>query len=308
VEAADTTLFACFPNDTGKVRIVNSLAECKSSETGMSWNIQGPTGPQGPVGADGSTGMTGATGPAGPQGEPGVITPELELLLGDLQDRIFALEEGGVGGGVGSGAKRVFVTSGAYAPTEAPVCDPFDPYCVPSDGSFNSFADADVICRDAAMNAGLTDGIPGSPVYLSWLSTLELKEMSFPTSPSVRFNRSTFPYISTDVFGTVIANNWDDLTDGSLITPIEDDEFGNRRPDIGVWTGTHDDGSPTGCDCDSWSSNPEPQLPCEYSNPSAPPPPLIAATLGDSTASDFNWTSIEISSCSAPHALYCVEQ
>lgn len=80
--AADGALYACFPNDGGRVRIVSSLAECRSTETGVSWNVQGPSGPQGeqgpqgPVGPIGPTGATGETGPQGPQGEQGPVGPQ----------------------------------------------------------------------------------------------------------------------------------------------------------------------------------------------------------------------------------------
>ena len=79
-QTADSILYACFPSDGGRVRIVPSMSDCRSKETAVSWNVQGPqgdqgpqgeTGPQGPVGPQGETGLQGDTGPAGPQGAPG---------------------------------------------------------------------------------------------------------------------------------------------------------------------------------------------------------------------------------------------
>src|SRR5918995_921759 len=83
VQAQTTTVNACWPNDTGRVRFVASLAECKDNEMAVSWNVQGiqgppgPVGPQGPTGPQGPQGATGATGPQGPQGDPGLSGVEI---------------------------------------------------------------------------------------------------------------------------------------------------------------------------------------------------------------------------------------
>lgn len=59
-------IHACYSNNTpllgngsGAVRIIDSAATCKSNETAITWNQQGPAGSQGP---------TGPQGPAGPGG------------------------------------------------------------------------------------------------------------------------------------------------------------------------------------------------------------------------------------------------
>ena len=39
----------CYQTRTGQLRIVNDLAECRSSETPISWNIIGPQGPAGAI-------------------------------------------------------------------------------------------------------------------------------------------------------------------------------------------------------------------------------------------------------------------
>ena len=46
----------CYGNTTGILRVLSSGDTCRSSETSISWNQQGPAGPQ------------GATGPQGPAG------------------------------------------------------------------------------------------------------------------------------------------------------------------------------------------------------------------------------------------------
>ena len=80
-QTADSVLYACFPSDGGRVRIVQSTSECRDTETAVSWNVQGPqgetgaTGPQGPRGEQGPMGPQGEIGPIGPQGIPGIAGP-----------------------------------------------------------------------------------------------------------------------------------------------------------------------------------------------------------------------------------------
>jgi flagellar basal body rod protein FlgC len=62
------------------VRIVPSMSDCRSTETAVSWNVQGPQGEQGPQ---------GPTGPAGPPGE-GVLEP-LELYVDCAVDSLKAM-------------------------------------------------------------------------------------------------------------------------------------------------------------------------------------------------------------------------
>jgi hypothetical protein len=68
----------------GELRVIDSAASCRSTETELSWNQQGqkgdpgPAGPAGPAGPKGDTGPTGPkgdTGATGAQGEPGPAGP-----------------------------------------------------------------------------------------------------------------------------------------------------------------------------------------------------------------------------------------
>jgi hypothetical protein len=101
---AEDAVYACFPNDSGRVRIVSSLEECKDTEQSVELNVQGkdgtscsvtdaeggalvtcedgtnqfiadgapgPQGPAGAVGPDGPQGPPGEQGPKGPEGPPG---------------------------------------------------------------------------------------------------------------------------------------------------------------------------------------------------------------------------------------------
>lgn len=76
--AGDSALIsACTNNETGAVRVTTQA--CRSSESALSWNQQGPTGAKGevgPTGATGATGPAGETGPQGPEGPQGVQGPQ----------------------------------------------------------------------------------------------------------------------------------------------------------------------------------------------------------------------------------------
>lgn len=65
---------ACVQTVSGNLRIVANIADCKSNETSLVWNIAGAPGAQGPAGPQGAPGPQGPAGPqgeVGPQGAPG---------------------------------------------------------------------------------------------------------------------------------------------------------------------------------------------------------------------------------------------
>jgi hypothetical protein len=72
------TIRACYNNNSGEVKIVESSDDCKNNETFLEWNSTGPQGEPGPAGPQGETGPQGPQGepgPAGPQGDPGPQGP-----------------------------------------------------------------------------------------------------------------------------------------------------------------------------------------------------------------------------------------
>jgi len=71
VSISAQTISGCADKNTGSLRRIIPPAVCKSSETLVSWNIQGQTGPQGLQGSTGPIGPQGVAGPAGPQGPTG---------------------------------------------------------------------------------------------------------------------------------------------------------------------------------------------------------------------------------------------
>ncbi|EJK55631.1 hypothetical protein THAOC_24620, partial [Thalassiosira oceanica] len=111
--------------------------------------------------------------------------------------------------------KIVFVTSERY------------------NGNLGGLAGADARCQERAKAAGL------SGTFKAWLSDRT-------TSVSQRFDRD-FDYAAffrTD--GVMVANDWSDLTDGSLLGAIDRDEFGNTVGANFAWTNTDTGGTQEG--------------------------------------------------------------
>ena len=67
----DKTITVCADKKTGVLHL-KTRGRCKSSQTRVSWNRQGPQGPSGVQGPTGLQGPAGAAGPAGAQGRAAV--------------------------------------------------------------------------------------------------------------------------------------------------------------------------------------------------------------------------------------------
>src|SRR3989344_6210456 len=177
-----------------------------------------------------------------------------------------------------SSYRRVFLTSNSYT------------------GNLGGLIGADAKCQSRADLANL------GGTWKAWLS-------DSTGSPSSRFDLS---YIQANkpyklLNGTTIANNWSDLIDGSLTSPIKVDEKGITQtvdPSIGtlVWSNTYETGivkptSPVGGtrqDCNNWTS----------SSHSAP-----YGEIGLYDRANSNWTGFSNTFCdSANVRLYCFEQ
>ncbi len=123
--------------------------------------------------------------------------------------------------------KTVFVTSAAFK------------------GNLGGLTGADAKCQAEA--DGPASIVP-SGTYLAWLSDVF-------DSPDIRFTKSSHPYILSD--GTKIAEDFTDLTDGSILHAINIDPTGKRLRSERFWTGTNPDG--TAADypqtCDGWEAD-----------------------------------------------------
>lgn len=156
--------------------------------------------------------------------------------------------------------KLVFVTSNTYT------------------GNLGGLSGADEKCQQLADNAKL------GGTYKAWLS-------DNTGSPSTRFNKYDYYYILIN--GTIIARSWNDLTDGSILAPIDTDEnknlvtdyaFSNTNPD-GGW------GTDWDYECENWSA-----AVGSYAN------------IGSTTATNDDWTFYNYVGCSRSSHLYCFEQ
>jgi len=152
-------------------------------------------------------------------------------------------------------------------------------------GDLGGVAGADALCQAAASNAGL------SGTFLAWISS------NAANDPESRFAQSLGPYVLVD--DTILADNWSDLTDGSLDAPIDLDEFGSPRSGT-VWTGTASDGtvvlggSQAGSACLGWTTNVG-----GFTE---------VGLVGSTSESDFNWTANGSGACIFSNGLYCFEQ
>jgi len=105
-------------------------------------------------------------------------------------------------------------------------------------GQFGGLAGAHAQCSLMAGNAGLS----GS--FKAWLSTTN-------TGPANFMTRASAAYYRPD--GVLVANNWADLTDGSLANPIVVTETGQLRSGSITMTGkTTANGYPPASQCVSW--------------------------------------------------------
>ena len=149
-----------------------------------------------------------------------------------------------------------------------------------STGNLGGVAGADEECQNRAEGAHL----PGT--YMAWIS-------DDASSPSARFLlKSNGPYWLVD--RSVVANNWADLTDGSLATIIFVTETGFFPGQfLGVWTHTRPDGTAGGvgdAHCRNWHD---------------------AGAKGDygwSGMDDSTWTENNVSDCFLLRRLYCFQQ
>ena len=78
-------IHGCYTKSGGSLRVIDaSVTSCKSGETELDWNVQGPAGPKGdtgPPGPAGPTGPAGQTGPQGPQGPAGTPATALRAVM-----------------------------------------------------------------------------------------------------------------------------------------------------------------------------------------------------------------------------------
>jgi hypothetical protein len=194
--------------------------------------------------AAGEGGATGAAGRAGSAGGAAgaCVDGETRCVSGAAQqfcrDGVWSPAVNCVlacfGKACGMAPRRVFVSSQTFI-----------------GGTLGGLAAADAACQQLAGAAGLQG------TYLAWLS-------DDTGSPASRFPRDVGPYLLVD--NLIIANNWQELTSGTLRSPIEETEFGASPPTtpsgcpgapVSVWSDTASDGTLADplASCDDWSNS-----------------------------------------------------
>ena len=153
------------------------------------------------------------------------------------------------------------------------------------DGDFGGISQADTICNSLAQSAG----IDNTGTFKAWLSDAN-------TSAKDRLTHSNLPYKL--VSGETIADNWNDLIDGTISHIINVNEDGTvyiPAGYAGVWTATKFNG-------DKYSIYPQDY--CGWwSND------FGLGIAGLLTSTDSSWTNAQHSWCdSQSGSFYCFEQ
>jgi len=145
-------------------------------------------------------------------------------------------------------------------------------------GGFGGTSGADTFCAGRASAAAL------SGTFKAWLSVTG-------DGPTTRFTQSAVPYRLVD--GTIVANDWSDLTDGTLAHAINLDESGAAVASAEVWTSTTIAGAPiTSNNCS------------DYVNATG----SVSGICGTTSATGGTWTNSSTPACNSPLRLYCFEQ
>ncbi len=149
-------------------------------------------------------------------------------------------------------------------------------------GNLGGLAGADDKCQ--AQADGPASIVP-SGTYLAWLS-------DGTDSPSTRFTKSTHPYMLPD--GTKIAEDFADLTDGSILHTINIGPTGKPLGLQKIWTGTNADGTTAQSfmTCNGWMD--------PYVNAKG----IVGSTVQTGTL----WSSYQHDRCKRSHKLACFQQ
>jgi hypothetical protein len=224
----------------------------------------GNTGAKGEPGAAGAVGGIGNTGVKGEPGIPGMTGPQgtaanavdaICVALGSIAGCDLEAKLSHVF------PKLVFVTSTLQ------------------NGNLGGLEGADDICQGLAVD----QSIPG--VFKAWLS-------DSTGTPATRFIHASLPYALVD--GTVIADSYTDLVDGTIQNPVNMNEVGAVVSNSTlVFTGTNFDGHPLpdrSRECMDWATDDG------------------LGFIGSTIVRNSAWTQYIPSSCALTYALYCFEQ
>lgn len=280
VVGIDAAVHLCVNKDTKIAKVLGSKKACKIKTPKNKWKYirldntaprDGAVGPVGPPGTDGigctvedEGGGTGTVscGAEGMSSSLSVVKGDvlagavqtLQQQLAETIQRTQNLEDN-------FSVRLVFVTSTRY------------------NGNLGDLDGADDKCQEAANNANLLG------TFKAWLS-------NSTDFASTRFTKWPGRYVLAASTSTVIANSWDDLTDGTLQNAINVDENGQAIDQGRVWTSTNTDGTgSTFSRCTDWSN-----------------PTTGSGGSGQLVFMDSRWTSVSGFHCSELLHLYCFQQ
>jgi hypothetical protein len=146
-------------------------------------------------------------------------------------------------------------------------------------GNLGGLVGADALCQNLAATAGL------SGQFRAYMSDSTI-------NAAARLTQAAIPYRL--VTGTIVADNWADLTDGSLDTNLSLTEQGNTvSNNVFTWTGTNENGTLSTLstnNCLDWQS----------------------ADNANSGVSGFitnaAWAAFGVGACNGQRRLYCLQQ
>lgn len=148
-------------------------------------------------------------------------------------------------------------------------------------GNIGGIASADATCQAEANAASLTG------TFRAWLSDTA-------TSPATRLSRFRGPYVLAS--GQLVANDWNDLTNGSIARGISVTAAGaDLGSSLRVWTGTQANGQALGGTnsyCSNWTTT----------------SPSGNTQTGLSHRTDSGWTTASVQTCnSLGYHIYCIQ-
>ncbi len=148
--------------------------------------------------------------------------------------------------------------------------------------NLGGLAGADAKCQAEADGAA---SVVPSGTYLAWLS-------DGTDSPSTRFTKTAHPYLLPD--GTKIAEDFADLTDGSILHPINIDSTGKSLGKQRFWSATNPDGTTAQSflTCAGWVD----------------PYATAKGTVGITIETGRLWSSEQYDRCKRSHQLACFQQ
>lgn len=158
-------------------------------------------------------------------------------------------------------------------------------------GNLGGLSGADTKCQERATAVGL------SGAWKAWISD---NSGGFSTDASHRLNHSQVPYKLVN--GTKVANNWADLVDQSLLSPINVTERGESTSAVenrwDVWTNTSEGGhvweAQARLACNNWTSDSSSHV----------------GSGGSTAEASYRWSATEYAGhgCNTVARLYCFEQ